>query len=344
MTKTDQQLEVEVGDSIAYTIVVQNVGPSDVRDVRISDLLPSGLRQVTYTSSGDAGVTGNTPAGNGSIDDLVQLPAGSTLTYVLTGQVAADVSGVLVNTARVAGPVGPAFVELDPSNNVATDVNALVSTIVLGSEPTVIHRDAIVQPGMTDRYRITAHSTGMLLVGALFDQIQGDLTLAIDDRWGNPIAEARTQAGAERLAIPVVAQQTYYIRVFGATDNVTNRYDLEVENFAVPVPEVFRLTPDTDTGSRDDDAITADGTPTILIQADLEDFVRQGLRILEPSDSAADNSTLPPGAGLAVEVVLTHTVTGDRLIGFASVAGRSGWRCFPSHHANRTCWPVACTP
>lgn len=318
VTKSDGRAEVEVGDLVTYEIVVQNAGPSDVRGVSVTDLVPAGLRQASYTSSGTAGVTGNTPAGNGSIRDLVQLPAGSTLTYVLTGTVAADVSGVLVNTARVAGPIDPSFVEHDPTNNVATDVNSLASIVSLGSEPTVIYRDAIVHPGMTDRYRITAHSSGKLLIGALFDHAQGDLTLAVDDRWGNQIAIANGQASDERLAIPVVSQQTYYIRVFGAAGTVTNRYDLEVENFAVPVPEVFRLTPQSDTGWRDDDAITADGTPTILIQADLEDFVGHGLQILEPTDPAADNSTLPAGAGLAVEVVLTHTVTGNRLVGFAS--------------------------
>ena len=49
-----------------------------------------------------------------------------------------------------------------------------------------------------------------------------------------------------------------------------------------------------------------------------------GLQILEPVDPAADNSTLPAGAGLAVEVVLTHTVTGERLVGFASALDDQG--------------------
>ncbi len=323
VTKTDGQSIVDVGDRVTYTIVVRNAGPSDVRDVRVTDVIPAGLLDATYTSSATAGVEGNTPAGSGAIDDRVQLPAGSTLTYLLTGQVAADVSGVLVNTAKVSGPVGPTFVEIDPSNNVATDLNTLASVIALGSEPTVIHPDAIEQPGRTDRYRITAHSTGKLIISSWFDHGQGDLQLAVDDFQGNLIAESVSETSDERLVIPVVGQQTYYIRVFGATEEVTNRYDLEVENFPVPVPHVVRLTPESDTGWVDDDAVTADPTPTILLQADLDEFLRRGLALLEPVDPSTDNAHLPPGAGLAVEVFITDTVTGEQTMGYASRQGAS---------------------
>ncbi len=324
ISKSDGRAEVEVGDSVTYTIDVRNAGPSDARNVRVTDLVPAGLWQAEYTSSGSDGVEGNTPTGSGSIDDLVHLPAGSSLTYLLTGQVAADVSGVLQNTARVTGPRDMSFVEIDPTNNLATDRNALASTVALGSEPTVIHRDAIGEPGTTDRYRMTAHSSGKLIVRALFDHDLGDLQLAVDDRNGEVIAQADSSTNDEELIIPVVSQQTYYIRVFGASEEVLNVYDLEVENFAAPVPHVIRLTADSDTGSSDQDAITADPTPTILLQADLTDFLASGLTLLEPEDPATDNQQLPPGAGVAVEVVVTDSDGGRRLSGFASAAGDDG--------------------
>src|SRR5207247_2588838 len=45
----------------------------------------------------------------------------------------------------------------------------------------------------------------------------------------------------ERVRIPVVAGQTYYLRVFGATPNVVNGYNLTVVNTAPPIPYALEL-------------------------------------------------------------------------------------------------------
>ncbi len=319
ITKTDGLNEVEVGQQLTYEVRVQNAGPSDASDVRITDLVPPGLQNVVYLSSFEGQVSGHTPQGTGDIQDLVDLAAGSSITYQITADVAADVSGVLTNVATVQGPIESGFVELDPSNNRATDQDRIASLIVLGSEPTVIRSDEITDAGLTDRFQIVGHATGKMIITAHFDHQRGDLQLAVDDRYGNPIATVDSKDNDEQLVIPVVSQERYFVRLAGASGEETNSYDLEIENFAAPIPQVVRLAPATDTGMRDDDAVTAQSRPTLIVQADLADLIAIGIPILEP-----DGEALPAGPGAAVEVTLTHAQTGETLVGYATAIGPAG--------------------
>ena len=47
-------------------------------------------------------VSGNTPSGSGNIDDTVNMTAGSSVTYTLTGVVHPSATGTLANTASVS--------------------------------------------------------------------------------------------------------------------------------------------------------------------------------------------------------------------------------------------------
>ena len=61
--------------------------------------------------------------GSGSIDDTVDMPAGSKITYKATGTVSASAAGSIVDTATVTSPNGAP----DPNtgNNTATDTDTL---------------------------------------------------------------------------------------------------------------------------------------------------------------------------------------------------------------------------
>ena len=61
---------------------------------------------VSFTSSGSTGVSGNTASAAGNIDDTVTLPAGATLTYLVTATVSGSASGTLQNTATVTPAAG----------------------------------------------------------------------------------------------------------------------------------------------------------------------------------------------------------------------------------------------
>ncbi|HEY1785918.1 MAG TPA: hypothetical protein VGG30_10230, partial [Pirellulales bacterium] len=93
------------GDAITYTIEVTNNGPSDVTGASIVDSLPATLSGATFTAAETGNASGFSPSGSGSIDDTdVDLPAGSTVTYTLTANIASSATGTLSNSATVTPP------------------------------------------------------------------------------------------------------------------------------------------------------------------------------------------------------------------------------------------------
>lgn len=90
------------GGTIVYTIVVTNAGPLTATGATVADTLPAGISSDSYTATPSGGATGFTPSGTGAIDDTaVNLPSGSTVTYVVTAAINPSASGSLSNTATV---------------------------------------------------------------------------------------------------------------------------------------------------------------------------------------------------------------------------------------------------
>jgi uncharacterized repeat protein (TIGR01451 family) len=118
ITKTDNATGATPGGSITYTIVVSNGGPAGVLAATVVDYFPADLSGVTYTAGSVTGASGFTPAGSGDIDDTVNLPPGSSITYVATATINPSATADLVNTATVTSPAGVA--DPDSSNNTAT--------------------------------------------------------------------------------------------------------------------------------------------------------------------------------------------------------------------------------
>lgn len=104
------------GQPLTYTAVVSNDGPGNASNVSIVDIFPPAFTNPSWTCTATAGAS--CPAsGNGHITHAVNLPSGGSVTYEITGTVAASASGSLTNslTAAVTGIDDP-----DPANNTAT--------------------------------------------------------------------------------------------------------------------------------------------------------------------------------------------------------------------------------
>lgn len=110
------------GATVEYTIVVANAGPAAASGARVQDPVPANLSGVTWTCVASAGAS-CTAAGSGEIDDDVNVPVGATLTYVMTGTVAADPEVPLANTASVHVPAGTT--DTNPLDDSATDVDVV---------------------------------------------------------------------------------------------------------------------------------------------------------------------------------------------------------------------------
>src|SRR5213079_2596743 len=88
----------------------------------VADTFPATITGVTYTAVPTGGATGFTASGSGNINDTVNFPVGSSITYVASGTVSAAATGSLTNTATVT-----AAGDADTANNSSTDTDTLVS-------------------------------------------------------------------------------------------------------------------------------------------------------------------------------------------------------------------------
>jgi uncharacterized repeat protein (TIGR01451 family) len=111
------------GESLTYTLIVGNAGPSGVTDARIQDTLPGPLSAFTWTCVAGGGGSCGTASGSGAIDALVSLPNGASATFTVTGTVPAGTTGSLTNTATVTPPAG--VTDPAPGNNRADDTNPI---------------------------------------------------------------------------------------------------------------------------------------------------------------------------------------------------------------------------
>ncbi len=125
ITKTDGAALHVPGDPTTYTIVVSNlVGPSNITGATVTDIFPAqitGLNPVGPWCVTTGGATCGW-SGSGNINDIVDLPVGSTITYQFQANTNLDPVN-LVNTASVTGPVG--YVETVPGDESVTDTDTL---------------------------------------------------------------------------------------------------------------------------------------------------------------------------------------------------------------------------
>jgi uncharacterized repeat protein (TIGR01451 family) len=130
--------------SINYTVEVSNSGPSDVTGAAITDTLPTG---VTFHGaiSGSGQVTN---VGSGT-PLVVNMPAGTSLTYVVTGTLDSSLpAGSLVNTATIAAPTG--FADTDPNATSSTSSTGATVTSTSAAVTDVVRPAADVQITMSD--------------------------------------------------------------------------------------------------------------------------------------------------------------------------------------------------
>jgi uncharacterized repeat protein (TIGR01451 family) len=122
ITKTDGSATAVPGATVTYTIVASNAGPSPVTGAAVADTLPAVVTGATWTCAASAG-SACPASGNGDIAASVDLLAGGTATFTLTGTVDPGATVLLVNTASVTPPSG--VLDPVPVNNAATDTDTL---------------------------------------------------------------------------------------------------------------------------------------------------------------------------------------------------------------------------
>ncbi len=179
---------------------------------------------------------------------------------------------------------------IDVIQNALTDVepdylednNTIDTATFLGSLSAVTWGDLTIHEDVdVDFFAITAHETGKLLVTAPVTGFNGSLRIEVLKASGTTLMnateiEAPGLSGAvAQLAIPVVSQERYLLRISGVPSGdaeVQLCYDLEIETFPAPVPDAVILNPRDDSGLSNLDALTFVPNPEVFIQADLFHF------------------------------------------------------------------------
>ncbi len=136
ISKTDLVTTEVPGTPVTYTITVVNSTAQAELDVPVADTFAAILSGVTYTAVGTGGASGFTASGSGPIDDEIDLPAGSSVTYTVTGTISAAATGTLSNRA-CAGPNFALDIDgLQPEANVGITKTDNVTTAVPGTGTT----------------------------------------------------------------------------------------------------------------------------------------------------------------------------------------------------------------
>ena len=124
ITKSDGKLITHPSENNTYTIAASNSGPQAVSGATVADVLPSTLTGATWTCAASGGAS-CTASGSGSINDLVNLPVGGSVTYNLSATVSSSANGTLSNTATITPPGGTS--DPTPANNSATDTDTITA-------------------------------------------------------------------------------------------------------------------------------------------------------------------------------------------------------------------------
>jgi uncharacterized repeat protein (TIGR01451 family) len=150
------------GTQITYTVVAANAGPSTVTGAEIYDPVAviHSLSSDTWTGSGSGGATGFTSSGSGSIDDIITIPPGGSVTYTVVATIKSSATGTLSNTVTVTPPSG--FTNTNPLATAGGAVSATDSDTLAQANLTITDTDGVssVGAGGSDTYTIVVTNTG----------------------------------------------------------------------------------------------------------------------------------------------------------------------------------------
>ncbi len=316
ITKSANVTMAVPGQTLTYTIVVSNAGPSDAIGATVTDPLPAALSSATWTCVASGGNC--TAAGSGSISDTVNIPVGATLTYTVVATIALDATGNLVNTATVGAP--PGETDTNP-NNTATSTVPLTPQADLAITKT----DGVtsVTPGGTTTYTIVVSNNGPVnVVGAtVIDNLPAAITSDTFTAVGSGGATGFTASGTGNISdtvnLPNGATITYTLHA-----NIAANATGTLSNTATVSPPVGVTDPNLANNSATD-------TDTIALTADLAITKTDGVTSVTPGGTTTytivvSNNGPSSVTGATVTDVLPAGITSDTFTAVGS-GGATGF-------------------
>lgn len=184
------------GTTTIYTILVTNKGSAALTSVKISDLFPSNLTNITWLCMASPGSLCQTGNGTGNVNALANLAAGGTATLTVNASILPNSTGQLSDTVKVDPPAG--MTDSNPADNQATDTDSLTPKIALSLSKT--DNQTSVNPGQATAYTIIVFNNGPSAVNGVTiadtfpDQLTG-ITWACNATPGSSCAASGSQTG-----------------------------------------------------------------------------------------------------------------------------------------------------
>ncbi|MDZ4852784.1 MAG: SdrD B-like domain-containing protein [Pirellulaceae bacterium] len=155
VTKGDTLTTVTTGQTLTYTLSINNNGPSAVTNVVVSDTLPASLEFVSATSGGTAI---GSATGQAYSATIASIASGATTTILLAARVRSNATGTTIaNTASVTAD-NPSQ-ETGTRPNSATDTDTLTRVVTLNLNK-VDSADPVIAGGANFSYLVTAFNSG----------------------------------------------------------------------------------------------------------------------------------------------------------------------------------------
>nr|WP_249168747.1 DUF11 domain-containing protein [Alkaliphilus sp. B6464] len=139
-----------MGQTLKYTIVVSNAGPSDAQNVVLTDAIPSEIINPEFST--DGGVTWNPWTGSYNIGTLAN---GASITILIRGTVGSSATGTISNTANITSTT--------PDPDLCNNTFTVISVVSSASADISVKKSAAPNPvaaGQRLKYRIVASNAG----------------------------------------------------------------------------------------------------------------------------------------------------------------------------------------
>ncbi|MBO9662261.1 DUF11 domain-containing protein, partial [Dokdonella sp.] len=312
LTKTGPAT-VTAGDTITYTIVVSNVGPSDAHGTTVSDPLPAGLTNAMVTCGGEMGGAVCGAFDSSVTGTIATLPAGGSATLTITANAPNDAT-TLSNTATTVPPSGVTDPDMtDNADTVDTEVAASANLSVAKTGP------ATAIAGTNATYTLVVSNAGPSTATAvnLADPTPAGLSFVSADApcaAGFPCALGDLAAGAS-----VTVNVTYAIPS-NQTGTITNTATVSSPTSDPDTSDNTSTATTTLSGSADV-SVTKSGPATVTAAGTLTYTIV--VRNAGPSDANGTSVSDPLPAGLTNASVTCSSATGGAVCGTfdTSVAG-----------------------
>ncbi|HEY7947279.1 MAG TPA: DUF11 domain-containing protein, partial [Acidimicrobiales bacterium] len=338
---------VTAGTSFAYTVVVSNAGPSDAAGLTVGDTLPTGVTSDDWvaTTSAGASVTSGGSSGTGKISDTVDMPSGSSITYIIDAVVSSSATGTLSDTATVTSPSGltdtNAFTSSTDTQTVTSSANngmpnadlALTTTDNAGgtfqAQTNDTHGGAGV-PGDTIDYTVVVSNggptaaTGVGVSDIVAPGVSADTWSVTSTSGGAVDVASGTGDISDTVTLPANSSVTYTIdatiapgatSVLVNTATITTPSTINDTNSFTQSLDLVTLTPESDLSITNSDGVTS-------LTPGTTDTYTVTVSNTGPSDAVdlAILDTLPPGFA---DVASTGTLPAG--VTFSVSSGTAAW-------------------